>query len=276
MTTAVLDHNANGYSLEHAYWLCKAANAAYKREPEIRTETGEWGFERFAFISAKHQMPFPLDDTQAYIVGSDRMIVVAFRGTEPLKIVDWLTDLNAPGCPGPAKKGMVHLGFHRALACIHQEILDKIQEFRTNDQTLWFTGHSLGGALAMLAAASTYFEDPKLLADGIYTFGQPRTCDQTLATTYDKALKSRTFRFVNNNDIVPQVPLEPVFQHIGTLKYFDAHGNLREQASLMDNVMDKLKGRLTTSLFEPGTDGIEDHYYWNYLKNIEKNLAKKA
>ncbi|MEV3986780.1 hypothetical protein [Nonomuraea sp. NPDC049758] len=35
-------------------------------------------------------------------------------------------------------------------------------------QSLWFTGHSLGGALAMLGAARTHFVDPELIADGIY------------------------------------------------------------------------------------------------------------
>jgi triacylglycerol lipase len=49
-----------------------------------------------------------------------------------------------------------------------------------------------------------YFEDPKLRADGVYTFGQPRTCDHLLAKTYDAALESRHFRFVNNNDVVAQ------------------------------------------------------------------------
>jgi Lipase (class 3) len=55
----------------------------------------------------------------------------------------------------------------------------------------------LEGALAMLAAGRMYFEDPKLLANGVYTFGQPRTCDRLFAKAYDTALKSRAFRFVS-------------------------------------------------------------------------------
>jgi len=164
-------------------------------------------------------MPFPLEDTQAYLAASDHMIVVAFRGTEPSQIRDWPSDSNTPVIPGPAKKGLVHLGFSRALASVYPEIRDKVEEVRTNDQTLWFTGHSLGGALAMLAGATMYLENPKLLADGVYTFGQPRTCDRLFAAAHDTAFVSRHFRFVNNNDVVARVPPEPAFHHGNAMMY---------------------------------------------------------
>lgn len=273
MAVPALDHKTNGYSLAHAYWLCKAASLAYEEEAEIRAEMEKWGFDRFHFFKANHQMPFPLEDTQAFVAASDSMIIVAFRGTEPDRIGDWLTDANTPGCPGPANIGLVHLGFSRALACVHTEILDKIKEFRTSNQTLWFTGHSLGGALAMLAAAATHFEDPKLLADGVYTFGQPRTCDKILASSYDKALRSRTFRFVNNNDIVPQVPTAPPFFHVGIVKYFDADGQLHDDMPFWAGVADRIEG-FTADPFAPGTDGIRDHFVSNYEANIGKNLGR--
>lgn len=86
---------------------------------------------------------------------------------------------------------------------------DTLAEFRTDGQTVWFTGHSLGGALAMLAGARMYLEEPRLRADGVYTYGQPRTCDRMLATAYNTGFKQRMYRFVNNNDVVPQLPRSP-------------------------------------------------------------------
>jgi hypothetical protein len=136
---------------------------------------------------------------------------------------------------------------------VYPDIKDTIEEFRTQNQTLWFTGHSLGGALAMLAGAKMYFEAPRLLADGIYTFGQPRTCDRLLAGAHNKAFTSRTYRFVNNNDIVAQVPPEPVYHHVDALRYIDAAGKVHNTMPFVNNLRDRGKG-LTADLFAPASD----------------------
>jgi triacylglycerol lipase len=269
---SAFNQQANEYSLEHAYWLGRAARLAYGDESEILADTEKWGFDQLVNFRGTHQMPFPLEDTQAYLAASDRMIVVAFRGTEPSQIRDWLSDSNTPVIPGPAKKGLVHLGFSRALASVYPEIRNKVAEVRTNNQTLWFTGHSLGGALAMLAGATMHLEDPKLLADGVYTFGQPRTCDRLFAAAHDTAFASRHFRFVNNNDIVAQVPPEPAFHHVNAMMYFDANGKLHEKMPFVSKLTDSFKG-FTSDPFAPGTDGIRDHSMDTYVMLIEKNLG---
>ncbi|MFI0750222.1 alpha/beta fold hydrolase [Streptomyces sp. NPDC021224] len=134
--------------------------------------------------------------------------VTAFRGTEPQQIMDWLTDATTPPSAGPGGMGCVHYGFAQAPDSIWPKVRAAIEELRDQGQRVYFTGHSLGGALAMLAAARTVLEDPELAADGVYTYGQPRTCDRLLATAYDKGLKGRVFRFVNDsdNDNVPTLP----------------------------------------------------------------------
>ncbi|APU13396.1 MULTISPECIES: lipase family protein [Actinoalloteichus] len=271
MTVSALDHRVTGYQLDHAYWLGKAAKLAYSGEEEIRAETARWGFDRFRFLHVVRDLPVPLDDTQAYLAASDHMIILAFRGTEITQIKDWLTDATTPVAPGPADRGLVHLGFDQALATVLPLVCQGIKELRTNDQSIWLTGHSLGGALAMLAAATLYFEDPNLTPDGVYTFGQPRTCDPRLAHAYDEALEGRTFRFVNNNDIVPQLPPEPVFRHVKAARYFDRTGALHEQLSLWGGIADKVGGH-TDELLLPGSDALKDHPMDRYLENIEKNL----
>ncbi len=116
-----------------------------------------------------------------------------------------------PAQPRPAGTGYVHYGFAEALDSIFPTVRDTLAELRTNGQSVWFTGHSLGGAPAMLAGARMYLEEPRLAADGVYTYGQPRTCDRLLAAAYNKGFKNRTYRFVNDNDIVPQLPPEPAY-----------------------------------------------------------------
>lgn len=167
---------------------------------------------------------------------------------------------------------MTKWGFDRFHFFCSKHRLPFPKEFRTNDQTLWFTGHSLGGALAMLAGASMYFEDPKSLANGVYTFGQPRTCDRLLTKAYDTAFKSCAFRFVNNNDIVAQVPPEPLYHHIEAPMYFDVNGKLHEKMTFANNLQDKFRG-FTSDPVAPATDGIRDHSMEEYLANIEKNIG---
>ncbi|NUT52331.1 MAG: lipase family protein [Saccharothrix sp.] len=251
--------------------MAQAAKLAYDTPEHVEAAAREWGFDRFRHHETTFRPPFPLEDTQAYTAADDDMIITAFRGTEPKKIQDWLSDANTPPWPGPGNKGFVHYGFGEALQSIYPQVRDTILEFRDNDQTIWFTGHSLGGALAALAAMRLHFEEPGLLADGVYTFGQPRVCDATLATAHDEAFRDRTHRFVNNNDIVAQVPPEPVYHHVQKVHYIDSNGRIRDRMSTLGGLADRAKG-LTADAFAPGSDGIRDHLMKNYLEALKSNV----
>ncbi|MFH8617924.1 lipase family protein [Streptomyces sp. NPDC017979] len=268
---STIDHRATGYSLPHAYWMARAAELAYQPPDQVRRQAQEWGFDRVRHHESLFEPPFALDDTQAYTMASDRMIVTAFRGTEPVQIRDWLSDANTPPWPGPAMTGYVHYGFGAALDSVYPEVRDAIAEFRDGEQTVWFTGHSLGGALAMLASCQLYLEKPKVRADGVYTFGQPRTCDRILAAAANQGFKDRFYRFVNNNDIVPQLPPEPAYTHVDAVRYFDAKGKLHTATPLLPGLVDRARG-LTADAFAPASDGVRDHFITNYIAVLEKNL----
>lgn len=89
---------------------------------------------------------------------------------------------------------------------------------------------------------------------------------------HNKAFRKRCYRFVNNNDIVPHLPPEPVFTHVDALRYFDADGKLHEAMPLMAGLLDRAKG-LRADLLAPETDAVKDHHLPNYLAAFEKNLA---
>ncbi|MFJ3594776.1 lipase family protein [Streptomyces sp. NPDC090231] len=273
MAIPALDHSTTRYSLAHAYWMAQAAGLATLERDGIEEQARAWGFTKVRYVESAHAMPFPIEDTQAYVMGSDRMIVTGFRGTEVAKIYDWLTDVDTPPVPGPAAKGFVHYGFHQALMSVYPQIRETIQEYRTGGQSVWFTGHSLGGALAMLAGARLHFEAPRLLPDGVYTFGQPRTCERLLAGAHNTAFQGRCHRFVNNNDIVPHLPPEPVYTHVNTARYFDADGRLHESMPVTARLRDHITG-VGADLFAPETDAIKDHHLPNYLAAFEENLAQ--
>ncbi|MGW0825124.1 lipase family protein [Streptomyces sp. NPDC002845] len=272
MSVPPFDHHAAGYSLPLAYWLARASDLAYKDEATIEQQAQEWGFDRVRHHCTAFTPPFPLEDTQAYTLASDHMVLTAFRGTQPTEIRDWLTDATTPPWRGPASTGYIHYGFGEALQSVYPGVRETVDEFRDNGQSVWFTGHSLGGALAMLAACRLHLEDPKLLADGVYTYGAPRTCDQTLAAACNKAFKGRFYRFVNNNDIVPELPPEPAFHHVDALRYIDSGRKIHESLPLTTGLINRAKG-VTAAAFAPTGEGLRDHFIDNYLAALEHNLA---
>ncbi|WP_175647470.1 hypothetical protein [Streptomyces cyaneochromogenes] len=56
------------------------------------------------------------------------------------------------------------------------------------------------------------------------------------------ARAERTHRFVNNNDIVPHLPPEPVYTHTQLLRYLDSTGKLRESMPLLGGLTDARTG----------------------------------
>ncbi|MFC1589140.1 lipase family protein [Pseudomonadota bacterium] len=140
--------------------------------------------------------------------GETPYVVIAFRGTEN-KISDWLTDADAiPTTIGNTK---VHTGFHKAFNEIHDQqgmsVKNKITEIMNNPEVkdnngvalpLFITGHSLGGALALIAT-NTLASD---IIGACYTFGAPRVANYE----YFNNLKTPVYRVVNSSDIVPRVP----------------------------------------------------------------------
>ncbi|KAI5319321.1 hypothetical protein L3X38_039029 [Prunus dulcis] len=156
--------------------------------------------------------------TQAFVL-RDRSddhdtIVVAFRGTEPFDADAWCSDFDISWYQLEGV-GRIHGGFMKALA------------------RYIITGHSLGGALAILFPAVLTFhngKDSDLLLkrlEGVYTFGQPRVGDKDFGRYMEEKMiehKIKYFRSVYGNDIVPRLPYDDkalMFKHFGTCLYYN-------------------------------------------------------
>ena len=123
---------------------------------------------------------------------------VAFAGTDPLKLQDVITDLNAE----VTEEGF-HQGFAEAAGAVQTTVEDAIRRGGV-EKPLFFTGHSLGGALAIISAKRA--RDAGLQIKAVYTFGGARVGDQRFFDSYGPGLRSCTFRLVHGTDIVASVP----------------------------------------------------------------------
>lgn len=134
--------------------------------------------------------------TDGFIATSeaDGLTVFAFRGTESTKPEDLLADGFADSGPW-VKSGQVHQGFAHAYGAV-REVANEV--LTRHPGTLLITGHSLGAALATLAAAEHATRQPELI-----TFGSPRVGDRTFAASLNGL---SIHRFVDCCDLVTRIP----------------------------------------------------------------------
>lgn len=222
-------------------------------------------------------------DTQGFMVKADGAIVVVFRGTEDIR--DWITDASIFMSPfkGEAR---VHSGFARSLDAVWGTITETLRGWSGGGRTIWLTGHSLGGALAVLASARLRFpRDPSGMmvpVTGVYTFGQPRVGNAAFAADCNTAYGNRIFRVVNDRDIVARLPPREVlgYEHCGKCLVFDADGALHEDVARWYALLDAVRvGVDALRAFQGGgkkaasITAIADHAITEYIAKLEK-LAK--
>ena len=155
---------------------------------------------------------------------AEKTALVAIRGTATLQ--DWLSDIDAPLVPDRSvpSAGMVHMGFHLVYEHIRDSILDGLAKNCMGATKLYVTGHSLGGALAVLCAMDLVANSPVGVVPEMHTFAGPRVGDQTFVNSVNAAVPVCN-RVVNFMDAVPQVPLPPLYHHVGV--EISVHGGFR-------------------------------------------------
>ena len=275
-----LDPYDTSFSAEKSYFFALASKLAYAKPKAIESELKRFGFYKARVITNTET------GTECFVAATKEFIVISFRGTE-LSFKDWMTDFQFLHTDGPLGEG--HSGFIKAYRSVADELEEAIKycRYRTkkripngygemkdlfnkqHPQSIWLTGHSLGGALASVAAAHRV--ERCLPVDGVYTFGSPRVFEWDTAIKYDQSAGDRTFRFVNNVDIVTRLPKRLMnYRHIGSLKYFDENGVLKEDPSWWSRFVDAIQGSFEDFMVK-GPAAIKDHAIDDYI-----NRAKKA
>lgn len=155
---------------------------------------------------------------------NDPIVIVAFRGTIPSDLENWITDLDAIKTQFGTTSAQVHEGFYEAYQSLYNNGLGKgLTEalVYTQAQAIIFAGHSLGAALATIAALDIATNVAPGLVYGLATQGSPRVGDAVFSQMVTNSIDV-VWRQTHNLDTVVHVPLEIMgFQHVPLEFFFD-------------------------------------------------------
>jgi hypothetical protein len=203
------------FNLDSAVLLAKASQAAYLSDPGVSAFCTSLKFDTATTFNSA--------DVQGYWCTGADVVLLVFRGTS--NPGQWLRDVRF--FPSMHPWGHVHKGFLDGVAAV-ETALSAFDKAATASSNVWITGHSLGGALAVIAAARL---KTKGFAPRVYTFGQPAVGLGDFAERFGIELPQRLWRFVNQSDIVTRVPPGPLYRHTGVVKRIVRPGVLESIAA---------------------------------------------
>jgi hypothetical protein len=227
-----------------AHVLATCAGYAYSDAPTLAMIMARLGLETNNCRQVSQVVDAMFICSHAFLVQSKdgRVVILCYRGTQPLNFINWLTDADVnpetvpiPFADPPVAFG-VHGGFYRNVRSTRHEVihaLERALEGRSVRakgkamphplEALYITGHSLGAAMAAMMALMLRTEPAyapiarKMRA--VYTFGQPMIGDPALGKVCDTDdfLHRNVVRYVYGSDVVPQLPptVSGAFAHFG-------------------------------------------------------------
>ena len=229
--------------------LAKVAEITYEDPKTSQDKFKSLGYDIIKFFDVK--------GAQAYLLKGDKY-VLSFRGTQVTQISDVIADIRFIKHKEPCG-GRVHIGFKTELDKLWNLISMEIEKI---EDKLLVTGHSLGAAMATIAAGR--LQDKVEL---LVTFGSPRVGNRKFA----KHVKVQHYRVQNNNDNVTKVPPYLFgFKHHGTHVYLNFEGKVLKDkfwTITLDLIRSRIKGWKVNTHFK----GLTDHFMKNYIEKLYKS-----
>lgn len=208
-----------------------------------------------------HQSIIPESQVSYFLSRANGIQTIAIRGTANLENV--MLDLDLELKPDTALDIKLHQGFGSAAKAVYTDVKPYLNE----KLPVHITGHSLGGAIAVILGL--YLQQEDYAVTQIITFGQPKVTNVTGAKKYDLL---PLIRVVTLNDIVPLVPPISPMQ----IRDLDIFWHIGEEVILMgDNKFSQTNGvkamlratKFTTSV--PNEKNLIAHKMDTYLSLID-------
>lgn len=219
-----------------AHVLATLAGYAYADADTVSMMMTRMGLEKNRCRMIGEYVDAMFIDSTAFLVQSadGRVVLLAYRGTEPKNIISWLTDADVHpdkvgfqiGTGGPYD---VHAGFYRNVRATRFKVAEALR--RASEglpitapheaskrirpmEALYITGHSMGGTLAavmglMLRTDDAYRDNFEGTLEAVYTIGQPMIGSPALAAACAAAapfFTENVIRYIYQKDPIPHCP----------------------------------------------------------------------
>lgn len=242
-----------GYTLESvARLLAEASLAVY--EDDERTALNimkNWCDSVISIDFVKR------DNAVAAIVEHPDFRIWTFRGTDDAS--DWLDNLDFELSPHK----MFHKGFHEHYQKVGEGMceLHSILAEQRGIKPVYFTGHSLGGACATIAAIVDAYHIGRPPA-ALMVFGSPRVMTSMIKDS-DERMGFPFYRFRRCGDIVPRLPPRALhFHHGGTGIYIDRKRRFHKDWEWWNRLIDRILG------WKKSIRPVTGHNMFNYKLDL--------
>lgn len=223
----------NGFDLDHAKALMQSSALCYLHPSDIHNiAKNHWGMP---FVEIKTQA-----NSRAVLLGDNKdYLIVAFRGSD-----NWDAILDSASI-WPTEESRilgekVHGGYFEYLDArdpgnnrtLWQEVIDECGAYLQQhpNAKIFLTGHSLGGAVALLGAGRLLENKHDDSLAAVYTFGQPRVAGKAFLEKITDGLNGRYFRVINQGDKLKEYPFSEAltgFEHPENSVELSANGQVK-------------------------------------------------
>ncbi|CAG7928653.1 unnamed protein product [Penicillium olsonii] len=212
-----------------------------------------------------------ITDTAGFIAVDDikKAIVLAFRGSYSVR--NWIADASFPYTSTGICTGCeAELGFWGSWKAVRENIQSQLHDAfsQNSDYELIVTGHSLGAAIASLAAAdlrSNGYPEAKM-----YAYAAPRVANAKLAKHITD--QGNNYRFTHINDPVPKLPLLAMgYVHISPEYYITAPNNATVKPSEVEVIEGDVSFKGNTGTGLPSISAFAAHHW--YFRQADAGLG---
>lgn len=266
--------DAEAFSLVNAFWLSELSRLIYRRNDSKGhvNDSGPSRDEILRSVGLREALFLSRQETQCALIRTlphqrPPFAVLVFRGTTGLR--NWFLDLDVrPAQLAP--RTVAHRGFVEAIHQVWQALQPQLDQLT---EPLFMTGHSMGGALAQLAA---WYHPPR----AVYSFGAPRVGDAGFAAAMAAV---PIYRLVNSRDVVADLPPSTrrlSFRAAGRMVHIDRKGRICEVKPDGKPLNCFESGRLSMSAlgkrWHHPPEFLVDHAPINYSTKIRNSLEKSV
>ena len=238
-----------------------------------RSQLQQYGFTNFEFVRGDSS-----GGPVAALMSNDNMIAIIFRGSRTLEDAFVDSRFLQRASKTNSIRGRIHRGILDYYNELKPELDAALEALKPQGKKVYFTGHSLGGALAQLAATSA--AKSGLAIEAVYTSATPRIGDAEFLRDAEISLPNKIYTLVTDKDVVPHIPPSQwLSSDFAKIQFNGRAVSLGIQKIVEDLNFDVTPGsivfipRIGPSTFHTGLQKIDlEKKFWNELREqLEPN-----